>query len=149
MEVALTASEGRLFQLFTTRLLKKCWRIVALKCDFFNLKLYPLVIELLSTANKCSNNGSYPFSTLKTMIMSPCIRRYFMLGISIFASLSSKVKFDNRGNILEARRWTLSIKSSSFFRSGYQVVTQYSRWGQTREINTWMRSCLENCMIFK
>ena len=76
------------------------------------------------------------------MIMSPRIRRYFMLGISIFASLSSQVKFDNRGNILEARRRTFSIKSSSFFSSGYQTVTQYSRWGRIREINKYLNETM-------
>ena len=37
---------------------------VVLKEVFFNLRLCPLVIELLSTANKCSNDGWYPFNTL-------------------------------------------------------------------------------------
>ena len=39
------------------RVIEKCRRIVVLKGGFFNLKLSPLVMELLSTTNKCSNNG--------------------------------------------------------------------------------------------
>ena len=44
--------------------IKNFWCIVDLKGGFFNLKLCSLVIEFLSNANECSNNGSYPFNTL-------------------------------------------------------------------------------------
>ena len=78
----------------------------------------------------------------KPWSLSLRIRRYFMLGISIFASRPSYVKFDNRGNILEALRRTFLIKSSSFFSSRYQIVTQYSRWGRTREINKYLNETI-------
>ena len=64
MVVALTTTKGRLLQLFNIRLLKKCLNIVVLKGCFFDLKLCPLVIELLSTENKCSKDGPYPFKIL-------------------------------------------------------------------------------------
>ena len=121
--------------------IKLIFKTVNRSCDN-NIKkkavpvIYNTVIENMLTyccfegqlfANNCSNDGLYPFNTLITMIISPRIREYFILGISIFASLSSQVKFDNRSNIQEAGRRTFSIKSSSYFSSGYQIVTQYSR----------------------
>ena len=63
-EVGMTTSKGGLFKLFTIQLLRTCWRIVVLKGGFFNFKLCPLVIKLLSISNKCSNDGSFPFNSL-------------------------------------------------------------------------------------
>ena len=38
----------------------KCYWIDVLKNNFFNLKLSPLVTEVVSTFNKYSNDGSKP-----------------------------------------------------------------------------------------
>ena len=77
----------RLFQSFITCILKKRLGTLLLTNGFFSLNLCLLVIEVLSTLN---NNW----------IMSPLIRRYFMLATSITQRQSAYKKFGIPGIIL-------------------------------------------------
>ena len=119
-DTALTTPAGRLFQSFTTHMLKKCLFTLFLANGFFSLNLCILVIEVLSTLHKTFSNISSPWRILNTWIMSPLIRRYFMLGMSTERKRSGYEKFGILVINFDSRRSTFSFSSSFTFRSGYQ-----------------------------
>ena len=101
-------------------MLKKCLCTLFLANGFFSLNLCILVIEVLSTLHKTFSNISSPWRILNTWIMSPLIRRYFMLGMSTERKRSGYKKFGILVINFDSRRSTFSFSSSFTFRSGYQ-----------------------------
>ena len=58
-----------------------------------------------------------------------------MLGTLIAAKRSLYGLLQSPGINFVARRKTFSISSAFFLRSGYQIETQYSKCGLTKELN--------------
>ena len=117
-DVASTASCGRLFQLVTTRMLKKCCLTVDRLLGTNNFRLWPRVLYLDTCNLKKSSlfKFSLPDKILYVSIRSPRSLHFSSVVSPSFFSLSSYGNFFRLSTSLVARRWILSKQSISLQR---------------------------------
>ena len=138
-DTAFTTSCGRLFQLFMTLILKKCFTYCSLNEWFIKFKVMAPCPGFVD--HKQIWDWLSPQRILYTKIISPRILQYLMLGTLIAAKRSWYGLSESPGiNFVE----TFSISSSSFLRSRYPIETQYSKCCLTKELNKWQK-CQGEC----
>jgi len=126
-----TMSCGKEFQLLTTLREKKNFLESSLQCLLYSFRLCPLVCWLDSVSWKkvSLSTFSFPDRILYVSMRSPLILRLFSVVSPKMCSLSRYFLPFIPFTQFVALFCTFSSTSSSLEKCGFQLCTQYSRWG--------------------